>query len=301
MTAREPIAFPALLALERVDEKTFTGMPGPGIGPRMFGGHALAQALMAAGLSLPEDRHPHSLHVNFLAPGGADAATLYRVATLREGRSFSTLRIDALQGERTVLTMTVSAQVAEEGFAHAAQMPQVADLAAARRALEDWQRAQADFETLPIIGRLTARPVDVVPIDVAATFGDTPRPPRSACWMRVRKPEGMTIAMQRSAMAYASDMLFLRNALLPHGVRPGEPGIQIASLDHAMWFHEEPDFGRWHLYAGESPWAGHARGLSRGHFFAADGALVASVAQENLMRVTDGRLARAGGVVFENP
>ena len=293
MNEPAPASFPALLGLSRQGDGVFAGVPGPGIGRRMFGGHALAQALMAAGLSLPEDRQPHSLHANFLSPGAADASTHYRVATLREGRSFTALRVDALQGERAVLTMTVSAQVPEDGFAHAASIPQVPGLDAARRALTDWQRAQANFETLPIIGRLTARPVDVVPIDVAATFGDTPRPPRSACWMRVREPAGMTAAMQRPALAYASDMLFLRNALLPHGVRPGEPGIQIASLDHAMWFHGAPDFAAWHLYAGESPWAGHARGLSRGHFFAADGRLVASVTQENLMRVTDGRLDKS--------
>ncbi|GGD65743.1 acyl-CoA thioesterase [Aurantiacibacter arachoides] len=200
--------------------------------------------------------------------------------------------MDAEQDGKAILTMTDSAQDAEEGFAHAATMPQVPDLDAAARALADWQQAQANFATLPIIGRLADRPVEVVPIDVEATFGGDARPPRSACWMRVRDAAGLGPAMQRPALAYASDMLFLRNALLPHGVRPGERGIQIASLYHAMWFHADPDFGRWHLYAGESPWAGAARGLSRGHFFARDGSLVASVVQENLMRVVDGRLTR---------
>ncbi|MGB3797366.1 MAG: acyl-CoA thioesterase II, partial [Alteraurantiacibacter sp.] len=102
-----------------------------------------------------------------------------------------------------------------------------------------------------------------------------------------RNPEPVHPDTARAQMAYASDMLFLRNALLPHAIRPGDRKMQVASLDHAMWFHETPDFSKWHLYATQSPWAGHARGLSQGHFFAENGTLVATVAQENLMRRRD--------------
>ncbi|WP_271079581.1 acyl-CoA thioesterase [Aurantiacibacter sp. MUD61] len=282
--------FHDMLSLSRESEHSWVGAPGPGIGKRMFGGHALAQAVMAATLDDHDDRHVHSLHAYFMKPGAADQPISYTVTTLAEGRSFGTRRIDAVQGDRQILTMTASSQISEPGLHHAAAMPEVPDVDTAQRTLDSWRAKQEDFDALPIIGRLSSRPIEAVPVDVEGTFGNAARSPSSSCWMRIRQPEGLSEAMQRPAMAYASDMLFLRNALLPHGIRPGEKGIQIASLDHAIWFHKTPDFSQWHLYAGESPWSGAARGLSKGHFFDNKGRLVATVAQENLMRVRDDRL-----------
>ena len=244
---------------------------------------------MAAHLAERGERQPHSLHANFLKPGNAARPLRFTVQTLSEGRSFAARRVEGVQGDAHVLTMTVSSQVPERGFQHAAQMPDVPDVASSRAAMDAWQKKQDDPARVPILGRLTERPVEILPVEIEAIFGDAPCAPRSASWMRLRDGQAIAPEMQRSALAYASDMLFLRNALLPHGVRPGERGIQITSLDHAIHFHRQPDFAQWHLYAGESPWAGAARGLSRGHFFAEDGTLIATVAQENLMRVIDGR------------
>ncbi len=275
--------------MQREDADYWTGKPGPGVGNRMFGGHALAQALMAASLAETGKRVAHSLHAHFLKLGEANAETAYRVLSLTEGRSFATRRVDAFQGDTHVLTMTVSFHIEESGFAHADNAPDVPNVPIARAALEDWKAKQENFDQLPILGRLWERPVETIPTDPDALFGDTPREPRSASWMRARNTEQVDAARARAQLAYASDMLFLRNALLPHGVRPGAHKMQIASLDHAIWFHQTPDFADWHLYAGESPWAGGARGYSRGQFFSQEGAMVASVAQENLMRVRQDR------------
>lgn len=288
--------FAEMLTLDAAGAGSWVGQPGPGVGKRMFGGHALAQALMAACEAESDpDRLPHSLHAHFLQPGNAREATRYEVTTLGAGRSFARRRVDAVQGDSHVLTMTVSAQREEQGFAHADPPPDIGDFESARRALEQWQDAQGNLRRMPVIGDLGLRPIEVVPADAASLVGDAPHPPRSAVWMRAREGEAVSPAMARAQLAYASDILFLRNALLPHGVRPGEDGIQIASLDHALWFHATPDFSQWHLLAGASPWAGNGRGLSRGHFFAQDGTLVATLVQENLMRVTGGRPAERLG------
>ena len=287
--------FADMLTLAAAGEGSWIGQPGSGVGKRLFGGHALAQALMAACEAETGNRLPHSLHAHFLQPGQADEPVRYDVTQLGAGRSFSRHRVDAVQGDSQVLTMTVSAQLEEPGFFHADSAPDVGDLASARRALEEWREAQDNLARMPVIGGLGLRPVEVVPAEVQSLFGGAPHPPRSAMWMRARDAGDADPAMARAQLAYASDMLFLRNALLPHGVRPGEEGIQISSLDHAIWFHETPDFGQWHLYATESPWAGKGRGLSKGHFFAEDGTLVATVVQENLMRVVGGRPAEMLG------
>ena len=242
---------------------------------------------MAAAREEVGGRLPHSLHATFLRPGHAKADTLYRVETLTQGRSFATRRVEALQDGTHILTMMVSLHVEEDGFCHSDTPPRVPDVSAAQAELESWKERQDSFDELPILGRLWERPVETIPCNPDALFGDTPREPRSASWMRARDNSPVDPVMARAQLAYASDMLFLRNALLPHGVRPGAKHMQIASLDHAIWFHATPEFTDWHLYATESPWAGGARGMSRGHFFAQDGKMVASVAQENLMRILD--------------
>ncbi|WP_325051095.1 acyl-CoA thioesterase [Aurantiacibacter spongiae] len=178
----------------------------------------------------------------------------------------------------------MSSHVIEDGFTHSVEPPPADTAESALAAMQEWIARQEDFSALPIIGRLSDRPVEVAPLDIRSLFADLPHAPRSGCWMRSREDSPTDPRMQRAALTYASDMLFLRNALLPHGVRPGDASMQVASLDHAMWFHASPDFSRWHLYATESPWAGGARGLNRGHFFDTGGGLVATVAQENLMR-----------------
>ncbi len=283
--------FADILELEAQGEQSWIGPPGTGVGTRLFGGHALAQALMAACQEEAGQRMAHSLHALFLRPGSADAPVTYKVTSLGEGRSFARRRVDAFQHDDHVLTMTVSMQLEEDGFQHSAPPPDYGDRRSAERALEEW-RERNDMDSMPIIGKLGLRPVEVIPLAADSLFGNTSRAPHSAVWMRSRDPEPADAVTSRAQLTYASDMLFLRNALLPHGVRPGDSGMQLASLDHAMWFHQTPDFRQWHLFATDSPWAGKARGLSRGHFFAEDGTLVATVVQENLMRVIGGETRR---------
>ena len=281
----EAADFPSILAMRRVGDGTWQGDPGPGVGKQLFGGHALAQGLMAASLAETDNRLVHSLHANFLNAGLADKITRFEVATLAESRSFARRRVDAFQDDDLIMTMTVSLQGAEDGFEHSDDMPKVVPVDVARKQLEAWQAAQDDFAALPILGRLWQRPVETVPLEVQSLFGGRPQAPRSGCWMRVRGADSCDANTARAQLAYASDMLFLRNAMLPHGIRPGDRRMQVASLDHSMWFHRTPEFANWHLYATQSPWAGAARGLNEGRFFTADGLLVATVAQENLMRI----------------
>ncbi|WP_427965426.1 acyl-CoA thioesterase [Altererythrobacter sp.] len=279
-------------------EGRWNGRPGPAMGPRLFGGQAVAQALLSAAGEECGDRLPHSLHAHFLKAGSAAEPVNYQVTTLAEGRSFATRRIDARQGELLIFTATVSFHINEPGYSHQQDSPYPLDIAASLAALQSWKTHNKDAGKSPIVERLQGRPIEIVPLDPGSIFGTRSREPRTGCWMRMRSETASGPLMHRALLAYASDMMFLRNALLPHSIRPGSNQLQAASLDHAIWFHETPDFNRWHLFATDSPWAGSARGLNRGHFFAEDGRLVATVAQENLMRplaprTDEGKLADA--------
>ena len=265
-------------------EHVFEGPAGPAMGPRLFGGQAIAQALMAGCAAEDGGRLPNSLHAHFLKAGASTDRVRYTVTTLSEGRSFAVRRIDGMQGDTLIFSMTASFHIEEAGHEHATPSPFDLDIDAALTALEDWRSKSARANDAPLVDRLQKRPIEIVPLEPDSLFGAGASKPHTAVWMRMRKPSGADPLMQRALLAYASDMMFLRNALLPHGVRPGSSRVQAASLDHAIWFHETPDFDAWHLYATESPWAGHARGLNRGHFYDLQGRMVASVAQESLMR-----------------
>ena len=257
---------------------------GPAIGPRLFGGQAVAQALMAAYAEEKKERHAHSLHAYFLKAGSSSIPVEYHVTTLSEGRSFSTRRVDGVQGSATIFSMMASFHAEEPGFAHQAQPAFDLDVDAAITSLKSWRNHNTEAAASPLVDRLQNRPIEIVPLDPRSLFGSRSREPRTGVWMRMRAPAGPDPVMQRALLAYASDMMFLRNAMLPHSIRPGSDKVQAASLDHAVWFHKTPDFDRWHLFASESPWAGKARGLNRGHFYDQEGQMVATVTQENLMR-----------------
>lgn len=271
------------------------GEPGPAIGPRLFGGQALAQALMAASGEEGEGRLAHSLHAYFLRAGAASMPIEYTVTLLAEGRSFATRRVEARQGNALIFSMIASFHSPEPGFRHAVQAPFKLDVEAALKSLKSWMAHNSEAASSPILDRLKHRPIEIVPLDPGSLFGTRAREPQTGSWMRMRDASGAGPALQRGLLAYASDMMFLRNAMLPHGIRPGSSGAQAASLDHAIWFHETPDFDQWHLYATGSPWAGHARGLNQGHFFREDGTLVATVSQESLMRPVGDALDRVLG------
>lgn len=265
------------------------------MGPRLFGGQAVAQALMAASGEEHDGRVAHSLHAYFLRAGAASIPVEYTVTPLAEGRSFATRRVEARQGETLIFSMIASFHAPEPGFAHAIEAPFDLDIDAAKASLKSWSAHNAAAASTPVIERLQHRPVEIVPLDPGSLFGTRAREPKTGSWMRMRDAAGADPAMQRALLAYASDMMFLRNSMLPHGIRPGSSRAQVASLDHAIWFHETPDFDRWHLFATGSPWAGHARGLNQGHFFSTDGRLIATVTQENLMRPLGEALERVMG------
>ena len=273
-----------ILAVRRVEDDLFEGSVGPSIGPRLFGGQAVAQALLAACEEEDAGRLPHSLHAHFLKAGSSNDPVLYRVSTLSKGRSFATRRVDGIQDDTIIFTMTASFHVEEAGFEHESPAPFELDVETALASLARWRDHNVKVSDSPIISRLQNRPIEIVPLDPGSLFGTRAREPRTGVWMRMRDPAGPDPLVQRALLAYASDMMFLRNAMLPHSIRPGSSKVQAASLDHAIWFHKTPDLDRWHLFATESPWAGYGRGLNRGHFYDEEGRMVASVTQESLMR-----------------
>ena len=277
-----------LLVPEETGEGCYRGPTGPSFGSRLFGGQAFAQALMAASLAETGGRLAHSAHGYFLKAGAAADPLDLSVQTLTEGRSFATRRVEASQGEGTIFTMVASYHRAEEGWQHAAEVVPPIGPETAQQRLAEWIDAQEDPQMAKFASRLTERPVELVPFDPATVFGNGRTSPASGWWMRMREPVTDDPALKRAVLAYASDMMFLRTSLLPHGIRPASTRVQAASLDHAIWFHETPEVSDWLAFVTESPWAAHARGLNRGYVVNRDGVMIATVMQENLMRPRDG-------------
>ena len=269
----------------RTNEDIFTGpsqwMP---LG-RVFGGQVLAQSIVAATHTVPDDRNIHSMHGYFLRPGDVKHPITFSVDRIHDGRSFSTRRTQAFQHGQPILSLIASFQTEDDGFEHQLEMP--ADL--------------PDPEGLPttadILGHIehdvarywsSERAFDVrhIPSPVYLTV-DGERMPRQAVWMRAfgRLPDDPR--QHRAALAYASDYSILEPVLRAHGIAWATPGLKVASLDHAMWWHRDARVDEWLLYTMESPSASGGRGLSLGRIYTREGVLVASVAQEGMVRVPD--------------
>lgn len=278
----------ALLRLEPIEENLFRGQSQDLGFRQLFGGQVLGQSLSAASQTVPSERRVHSLHGYFLRPGDALLPVVYTVDRVRDGGSFTTRRVVAIQKGQPIFTMTASFQGAEPGFHHQASMPNVPGPEALRPDTELWRdRAQL----LPEKVRdkwLGDKPVEFRPVNPVDPFAPQPREPVHHVWFRAAGPLPADPQVHTWLLAYASDFNLVLTALQPHGFSVMQPNIQAASLDHALWFHDEVQAGEWLLYAMESPWAGGARGLSRGQIFSRDGRLVASVAQEGLLRVRQG-------------
>ncbi|HXV00444.1 MAG TPA: acyl-CoA thioesterase II [Caulobacteraceae bacterium] len=258
------------LALERIEVNLFRGVAPNDQGPRIFGGLVIGQALLAAYRTV-EERICHSLHCYFIRPGDPAVPILYDVDRSRDGKSFTTRRVTAIQHGAQIFNLAASFQIDIPGFEHQEPMPDVP----APQNIGDqtgengWRR---DIEMRWVDGeRWSEEPV------VA--------PPRQNVWMRAVSPLPDEIAMQQAALAYASDMSLLSTAMRPHAMNWRTPGFQSASLDHAIWFHRPSNFNHWHLYAQRSPSASGSRGFNLGEIFTAGGELVASTAQEGLMRL----------------
>jgi len=267
----------------------FVGHRRPGGIGRVFGGQVVGQALMAATKTVAPDRPVHSLHCYFLRPASEDHPIDFDVAADMDGRAFSSRRVVARQQEKVIFSMTASFHQGERGPAHGAAMPSVLppeDL----RDLTALIQSGA-FAASPTLRRLASRvsPVEIRPIEpVQSGRSKEEHSAEAACWMRIgTSPLEIGQPMQRAMLAFASDLLLLSTAYRPHGLQIGGPGVVSASIDHSVWFHGDVACGDWLLYATDSPFAGDGRGFARGHFFDRAGRLIASVAQEGLIRLRD--------------
>jgi acyl-CoA thioesterase-2 len=274
----------ALLDLEKIEENIFRGVSPKDRSQRVFGGQVLGQALVAAGRTV-EDRVAHSLHAYFLIAGDPKVPILYEVDRSRDGSSFSSRRVVAIQHGRQIFHMSVSLQKPEAGLEHQIEMPKVPppeDLPS-----EDDFRAKI-VDKIPEQYRdhfARKRPIELRPVDRTDIFAPQKRSPHQSVWVRATGELPPDIALQQCILAYASDMTLLDTSLLPHGIGWFDNRVQMASIDHAMWFHRPFRADQWLLYVQDSPSASGARGFNRGLIFSRDGKLVASVAQEGLMRM----------------
>jgi acyl-CoA thioesterase-2 len=281
---RTPENLAEILDLEAIEVNLFRGVSPNDGPPRIFGGLVIAQALMAAYKTVP-DRACHSLHAYFIRPGDVNAPVLYEVERARDGGSFTTRRVAAIQHGEQIFNLACSFQIPEEGLEHQATMPSVVDPETLPTDLE-YMRSLGD-EVHPWFLKMAEapRPIDLRWVDPQHPGKPVPKSGDKEVWMRAKAPIGDDVRLQQCALAYASDMAFMESALRPHGLIWTSPGLQAASLDHAMWFHHPFDFNDWILFSQDSPSASQGRGLVRGQMFSRNGKLVASVAQECLMRV----------------
>lgn len=274
-----------LLALERIEENLFRGQSQDLGWGRVYGGQVLGQALSAATRTVPKERSVHSLNSYFLRPGDASKPIVYDVDRIRDGGAFTTRRVVAIQNGHPIFAMSASFQEHEEGFDHQSEMPS----APPPESLPTEQERMATIAARlpkPLRERATsARPFDARPVEPP----DDPilpakHPPHRLLWMKTIGALGDDPALHAYLLAYASDNFFVTTALRPHGVSWLTPGMQVASLDHSMWFHRPARVDDWLLYAMDSPSTSGARGFVRGAIYDRQGRLVASTAQEGLMR-----------------
>ncbi|MCF8210524.1 MAG: acyl-CoA thioesterase II [Rhodoferax sp.] len=249
----------------------------------LFGGHILGQALVAAGNTCSQ-RQAHSLHAYFLRGGDARVPIDYHVDRIRDGKSFSVRRVTASQGGSTILILSSSFQVDEPGFEHQTPMP---DVPPPESLLPERDGTLAADEPVTLGNegqRMTNRAIEIRPVDPVDHYHPAIQEPVQNFWFRATGPVPDDPTLHRCLLTYASDFSFMSTCMRPHGVTYFQPDMATASLDHAMWFYHDCRVDNWLLYICESPVAGHARGLNRGHIYSRDGLLVASVAQEGLIR-----------------
>jgi acyl-CoA thioesterase-2 len=274
-----------LFDLETIEKDVFRGMNRDLGAGRIFGGQVLAQSLVAASRTVPPDRPIHSLHGYFMLPGDLTIPVLYLVDRIRDGKSFTTRRVNAVQHGQAIFSMAASFHRVEEGPSHQLEMPRVPPPEELRPELELIRERAGELpEALRAI--LTQdRPIDFRPVDGLHLLSTRAREPRRCIWLKAIGETGDDPVGHQALLAYASDYGLLGAALQPHGLVVRTPGLMLASLDHAIWLHRTVRMDEWLLYVIDSPASGGARAFSRGTFFARDGALVASTAQEGLLRL----------------
>ncbi|MEW1795182.1 acyl-CoA thioesterase [Streptomyces niveus] len=282
-----------LLDLERIEEDIFRGLSRPTAVPRVYGGQVAAQALVAAGRTVPADRSAHSLHAYFLRAGDPGAPIVYTVDRIRDGRSFTTRRVVAVQHGQPIFHLSASFQTYEDGLEHQAAMPPAPDPESLPTAAELLPRHADRFVDPSVVDRLleTRAAVDLRYVDAPpyATAGQV-REPRSQVWFRTAGKLADDPLLHVCLATYVSDMTLLDSVLLAHGRGGWASGdIVGASLDHAMWFHRPFRADEWLLYDQTSPSASGGRGLGQARIYTRDGDLAISVIQEGVMRVPRGR------------
>jgi acyl-CoA thioesterase-2 len=275
----------ALLSLERIEENLYRGQSQDLGWGTVFGGQVVGQALSAAARTVPPERHVHSLHAYFLRPGDARNPIVFDVDRIRDGTSFTTRRVVAIQAGRPIFNLSASFQLVETGFEHQETMPEAPP---PESLPTEQERARQVADKLPplLLARATAeRPFEMRSTDPEGDpLRPQPRPARRMVWLRAVGALPDDPALHRYLLAYVSDFSFVTTSLLPHGVNWLSPGMQIASLDHVMYFHQPLRCDEWLLYVIDSPAAHGARGLVRGSFYTRSGRLVASTVQEGLIR-----------------
>ncbi|MHB0951663.1 MAG: acyl-CoA thioesterase II [Allorhizobium sp.] len=272
------------LDLEKLEEDLFRGKSPQNGWQRVFGGQVIAQALMAAQRCVSHDRHVHSLHAYFVRPGDPAVPIIFQVERTRDGSSFTTRRVVAIQHGKTIFAMSCSFQIEEPGYDHQMAMPSVADpkQLIGEKEFREFFLAQAPESVKGYWSR--ERPIEIRPVSLTHYISNEKLDPNAHIWVRTTGPVPGDHHYQTAILAYLSDMTLLDTSLYPHGTSIFDPQIQPASLDHAMWFHRPSKLDDWLLYTQDSPSASGARGMTRGSIYGRDGRLIASVAQEGLIR-----------------
>lgn len=288
-----------LLTVEKAASDIYIGSPQKGGVGRVFGGQVVAQALQAAQASVTDDKVAHSLHAYFLRGGREGIPIEYRIERDFDGRSFANRRVVAAQQDedgtsRPILNLTASFQTPEDGLEHVdSPMPQVEDPETLKSDMEQ-RRAMAERlgDKLPEAQRklmLRPRPIEMRTQDKLHWMNSEPREPRAHSWFKTAAPLPDDPALHRAIIAYASDYTLLGTSALPHGLSWMRGELVGASLDHTVWFHADARADEWLLYATDAPWSGGGRGFNRGRVFNRAGELVASTAQEGMMRRRKGK------------
>lgn len=277
----------SLLDMETIEENLFRGASQDLGFRQLFGGQVLGQSLSAATKTVQVSRQAHSMHGYFLRPGDATKPVVYEVERVRDGGSFSTRRVTAIQSGKTIFTCSVSFHDAEEGFTHQPVMPKVPmpEELAPETIIAEYLVGELPEDKREKM--LRPKPIETRPVQILDPLDPAAGEPVKQVWFKACAPLPDNPTLHKYLLAYASDFGLLTTSLIPHGVSIWQPFMQVASLDHSLWFHNQVRMDDWLLYSMESPWAGHGRGYSRAHIFNRDGVLVASTAQEGLIRMRE--------------
>ena len=271
------------LTLERLEEDLYRGESRDIGGTNVFGGQVLGQALFAASQTV-DRRDAHSLHAYFLRPGDKKTPVVYEVERIRDGKSYATRRVVAIQRGKPIFNMSASFQKREEGLEHQFEMPDVPGPEGLPNMSELARQALAEVPEKLSRFLSWQQPIEFRPVHPTHPLHPEPCPPFREIWMRASGDWPDDPLLHKVLLAYASDFSLLGTALLPHALTFSQGTIRAASLDHAMWFHRDFRMDKWLLYSMDSPSTSHGRGLSRGNLFNREGQLVASVAQEGMIR-----------------